>query len=328
MSHNAAASLGTIVRVDPAIDALVPPSARIERIATGFLFTEGPLYLREGCLLFSDIPGNVIRRWTPEGGAVDYRRPSGYDGSDMPEGAFIGSNGMTLDREGRLIICEHGRHRVTRVEQDGSETTLAESYEGQRLNSPNDVLCRSDGMLYFTDPPYGLPAQDDDTRKELPFNGIYRLDAAGRLTLLDRSLRRPNGLAFTADEKVLYVANSDDDRRIWMRYEVTPEGDLTNGRVFFDVTGEPESGNPDGMKIDVQGNLYCTGPGGIWIFSPDAKHLGTIKLPEWPANLHWGKWATTNADAVMAPDEPATTLYITATTSVYRVQLGIAGIRP
>jgi len=328
MPHSSSPTAATVVRFDSSVDAIVPAHLRAERIATGFLFTEGPIYFREGYLLFSDIPGNVMRRWTPTEGITEFRRPSGYDKDDAPAGAFIGSNGMTIDPQGRLTICEHGNHRVTRLEPDGSLTVLADRYDGKRLNSPNDIIYKSNGVIYFTDPPYGLVDQDDDPKKELPFNGIFRLDPDGTLTLLDKSLTRPNGLAFSPDERYLYVSNSDGNARIWKRFEVTADGRLASGQLFADVTPEPAPGDPDGLKIDVAGNLYGTGPGGIWIFSPDGKRLGRIELPEIPANLHWGKWATNDADAALGPDEPATTLYVTAQTSVYRIELKIPGIRP
>ena len=305
---------GEIIRVDPALDVIVPASAAIEKLAGGFTFTEGPVWMPDGYLLFSDIPSNVIRKWSPDSPASVYLDKSGYEGDDAPEGAFIGSNGLTLDSEGRLIICEHGSGRVSRLEPDGSRTVLAAKYEGKRLNSPNDAVFNSDGALYFTDPPYGFPQQDDDPKKELDFNGVYRL-RDGQLTLLYKELTRPNGLAFSPDEKVLYVANSDPSRKIWMRFDVTADGGLANGQVFYDVTAQSETGLPDGLKVDQQGNLYCTGPGGVWIFAPDGRHLGTIKPPEVPANCHWG-------------DADGKTLYMTARTGLYRIKLGVAGIRP
>lgn len=310
----AASGQSSILRADPAINRIVPPAAAIEKLAGGYTFTEGPVWTREGSLLFSDIPNNVIHKWTPDGKVTVFRKPSGYDGTDAPAGAFIGSNGLTLDRQGRLVICEHGNGRVTRLEKDGKLTVLAARYEGKRLNSPNDAVYKSDGSLYFTDPPYGLVKQDEDPKKELKFNGIYRL-AEGKLQLLSTELTRPNGLAFSPDEKYLYVANSDAKRKIWMRFEVTPDGTLTQGKVFFDVTARTEDGLPDGMKVDQQGNLYCTGPGGVWVFSPAGKHLGTIQPPEVPANCAWG-------------DADGKTLYMTARTGLYRIKLLIPGIRP
>lgn len=305
---------GKILRADPAINQIVPPAAQIEKLAGGFGFTEGPVWRRDGSLLFSDIPNNCIHKWTPDGKVTLFRKPSGYDGTDAPPGAFIGSNGLTLDKQGRLIICEHGNGRVTRLERDGKLTVLAARYQGKRLNSPNDAVYRSDGALYFTDPPYGFVKQDDDPKKELKFNGIYRL-AGGKLQLLSTELSRPNGLGFSPDEKYLYVANSDPARKIWMRFEVKPDGTLANGKVFFDVTGRAEDGLPDGLKLDQKGNLYATGPGGVWIFSPEGKHLGTIQPPETPANCAWG-------------DADGRTLYLTARTGLYRIRLLIAGIRP
>ncbi|MCL4402786.1 MAG: SMP-30/gluconolactonase/LRE family protein [Acidobacteria bacterium] len=306
--------VGKIARVDPAINQIVPASARIEKLAGGFGFTEGPVWIHEGYLLFSDIPNNVIRKWTPDGKVVLFRKPGGFSGTGAPAGAFIGSNGLTLDKQGRLVICEHGNRRVTRLEKDGKLTVLAATYEGKRLNSPNDAVCKSDGALYFTDPPYGLVKEDQDPGKELKFNGVYRL-AGGKLQLLHSDLTRPNGLAFSPDEKFLYVANSDAQRKIWMRFDVRPDGTLANGRVFFDVTKQTADGLPDGMKVDQKGNLYCSGPGGIWIISPEGKHLGTIQPPETPANCGWG-----GADGK--------TLYITARTGLYRINLLNAGIRP
>jgi len=305
---------GIVQRVDPELDQLVSPSARIEKLADGFAFTEGPVWIHDGYLLFSDIPNNVINKWSPEGRVSIFRKLSGYSGVEPFRGSQPGSNGLTLDGEGRLIICEHGNRRVTRLEKDGTLTVLADNYQGKRLNSPNDAVFKSDGSLYFTDPPYGLAEQDNDPGKQLPFNGIYRLKN-GKLDLLYKELTRPNGLAFSPDEKYLYVANSDPQRKIWMRFELKSDGTLVNGQVFFDVTASAEDGLPDGMKVDQKGNLYCTGPGGVWIFSPEGKHLGTIKPVEVPANCAWG-------------DEDGKTLYMTARTGLYRIRLKVAGLRP
>jgi gluconolactonase len=305
---------GKVVRLDPALDRLVPRSAKVEKLAGGFGFIEGPLWVH-GYLLFSDIPKMVIWRWMPDGQVTPYRKPSGFNGPGVPPSSqSAGSNGLTLDRQGRLIVCEHGNRRLVRLEKDGHVTVLASHYQGKRLNSPNDVVCRKDGSLYFTDPPYGLPREDKSPFKELPFNGIYRL-SGGTPQLLDKDLTRPNGLAFSPDEKILYVANSDSKRKIWMRFEVKTDGTLANGRVFFDVTSEDAVGAPDGMKVDRRGNLYGTGPGGIWIFSPQGKHLGSIQLPEIPANCNWG-------------DADGKTLYITARTGLYRIRLSVEGVRP
>ena len=310
----AAQGSGKVTKVAPELDQIVPAGATIEKLAGGFAFTEGPVWMREGYLLFSDIPNNAIQKWTPDSKTAVFRKPSGYDGSDAPAGAYIGSNGLTLDRQGRLIICEHGNGRVTRLEKDGKLTVLADKYEGKRLNSPNDAVYKSDGGLYFTDPPYGFVKQDDDPKKELKFNGVYRL-AGGKLQLLHQDMTRPNGIAFSPDEKHLYVANSDEKRKIWMRFDVKPDGSIGNGKVFHDATSQTVEGLPDGLKVDRKGNIYCTGPGGIWIFSPDGKHLGTIQPTEVPANCAWG-------------DKDGKTLYMTARTGLYRIKLNIAGIRP
>jgi gluconolactonase len=304
-------ALDEIVRNDTAMDAIVPAGAKIEKLAGGFAFTEGPIWMPDGYLLFSDIPANVIRKWTPSGEVSVFLENAGYDKDDANEGAFIGSNGLTLDSEGRLVLCEHGSGRMTRIEADGSRTVLADTWDGKRLNSPNDAVFRSDGTLYFTDPPYGFPRPE---MQELDFMGVYRIKD-GTLELLNDELTRPNGLAFSPDEKILYVANSDEEKKIWMRYDVTADGKIENGSVFYDVTAETADGAPDGMKVDQNGNVYGTGPGGVWIFSPEGKHLGSINPPEVPANLHWG-------------DADGKTLYMTARTGLYRIKLGIAGIRP
>lgn len=314
-SAETAPSAGSVVRVDPALDALIPADAKIEKLADGFIFTEGPIYMPDGSLLFSDVPANVIYKWTPDGKVSEFLRPSGYDKDDAPQGAFIGSNGLTLDKDGRLIICQHGNGQVVRIEKDGSKTVLAAKYQGKRLNSPNDLVYKSDGSLYFTDPPYGFVKQDDDPKKELKFNGIYRLRPDGKLDLLVDDMTRPNGLAFSPDEKFLYVANSDPAKKIWMRYEVKGDGTLGKGEVYFDVTSQQAEGLPDGLKVDKLGNIWATGPGGVWIFSPEGKHLGTVAPTEVPANCHWG-------------GEDGKTLYMTARKGLYRITTNVEGIRP
>ncbi len=314
-------AVGSVERLDPAFDRIVPASARIEKVGGEFKFTEGPIWIHAGYLLFSDIPNNSIMKWTPDGKVTVFMHPSGYRGTSPFKGPESGSNGLTLDRQGRLTIAEHANRRVTRLEKDGKTlTVLAEKYEGKRLNSPNDLVWKSDGSLYFTDPPYGLQTQrDDDPLKELPFNGVFRITPAGKgewkPELLIKDLTRPNGIAFSPDEKFLYIAVSDSARKVWMRYEVKSDGTLGPGKVFFDATASKEGGAPDGMKIDRKGNVYGTGPGGVWVFSPQGKHLGTIKTPEIPANCNWG-------------DADGKTLYMTARTGLYRIRLSIPGIRP
>jgi gluconolactonase len=310
----AAQGVGRIQRADPAFNAIAAPGAAIEKLAGGLVFTEGPVWIHAGgYLLFSDVPGNAIYKWTPGGKVSDFRKPV-FPGQ-FPQGAFIGPNGQTLDKQGRLLTCEHAGRRIVRAEKNGALTTVVERYQGKRFNSPNDLVFRSNGDLYFTDPPYGLSKQDDDPAKEIKFNGVFRLTARGQLETVVENMTRPNGLAFSPDEKKFYVSNSDPARKVWMVFDVAGDGKLANGKVFFDVTANTADGLPDGMKVDTRGNLYCTGPGGVWVFSPQGKHLGTIAPPETPANCAWG-------------DADGKTLYITARTGLYRVKLNIEGIRP
>jgi gluconolactonase len=303
-----------VVRLERDVDSLVPLDAQLEKVATGFPFTEGPVWAKEGYLLFSSPDLNTIFRWSPEGIVDVYRPKSGYTGTNIGEYHQPGSNGLTFDRDARLTICEHGNRRVTRLEKRGNLTVLADSYEGKRLNSPNDLVYRSDGALYFTDPPFGLPKVFDDPRKELPFSGVFMVKD-GKVVLVSRDLNGPNGLAFSPDEKYLYVGNWDAAEKVVMRYPVHPDGTLEKGDVFFDMTAAPGEDAIDGMKIDRAGNLYVTGPGGIWILSAAGKHLGTIKGPEQAHNLAFG-------------DEDGRTLYMTALTSIYRLRLNVEGIRP
>ncbi len=279
----------------PTIGEIVP-ILKVEKILSGFQFTEGPLWA-DGRLLFSDIPASTIYSWTPGTRHADiYRRPSGR------------SNGLTLDRRGRLIACEHDR-RLTRTERDGTVKVLADSYGGRRLNSPNDVVVARNGAIYFTDPPYGL--NDRLEGKELPYQGVYRLGVRGKLTLLDDSFDRPNGLAFSPDEARLYV---DDTARRHIRvFDVQGDGSIRNGRVFAVLKGA-EPGNPDGMKVDVFGNVFCTGSGGVWVINPSGEPLGVIGTPEVSSNVAWG-------------DADFKSLYITAQTSVYRVRTATGGAR-
>ena len=301
-------------RIDPALDAIVPQGLTIEKLAGGFIFTEGPVWVPDGYLLFSDPNANTIYRWTPDGQVSVFRTKSGYAGVDVGEYGQPGSNGITLDPEGRVTINEHGNRRVVRIEKSGVVTVLADRYDGKRLNSPNDLVYRSDGTLFFTDPPFGLPKAFDDARKELAFSGVYSLKN-GRLTLAAKDLTGPNGLAFSPDERYLYVANWDEKKKVVMRYRANLDGTLSDGEIFFDMTSAPGEDALDGIKVDVEGNLYVSGPGGLWILSPEGKHLGTIVGPEHPHNLAWG-------------DADGRTLYLTAQTGVYRVRLKIKGVRP
>ena len=301
-----------VLRKDPALDAIVSPGAKIEKLAGGFMFTEGPVWVRDGgYLLFSDPNNNLIYRWSEDDGVSVYRTHSGYAGMNIGEYGQPGSNGLTLDAQERLTINEHGNRRVTRLEKNGQLTVLADRYEGKRLNSPNDLVYRSDGALYFTDPPFGLPKFFEDPRKELSYSGVFCL-INGELKLVSKDLTGPNGLAFSPDEKYLYVDNWDEKRKVIMRYDVHADGTLSNGQVFLDATKEPGEDAWDGMKIDVKGNLYLSGPGGLWIISPEGKHLGTIVGPEHPHNLAWG-------------GEDHKTLYLAAQTGLYRLSVNIPG---
>jgi gluconolactonase len=307
---------GTIKRLDPALDAILPADAKIQKVATGFEFTEGPVWVRDGnYLLFSDPNANMIYRWSPDDGQVSiYRAKSGYAGLDIGEYFQPGSNGLTLDAQGRLTVDEMGRRRVTRIEKNGTVTVLADNYQGKRFNSPNDLVYRSDGALYFTDPPFGLPKVFDDPRKELPYSGVFCV-INGQVKLVSTDFTGPNGLAFSPDERYLYVDDWDAHHKAINRYEVQPNGDLTNGVLWADLTNEAGDDALDGMKVDKLGNVYVAGPTGLWIFNPAGKVIGRIIPPEEPHNLTWG-------------DADGKTLYIAALTSIYRVRFDVEGIRP
>lgn len=314
-------------RMDPGFDAIVPANAAVERVATGFTWVEGPVWIPEGYLLFAEITSNSIRKLTPDGNVSIFMQPSGYKGAAPYSGKEPGSNGMTLDAKGRLTVAGHAQRDVWRLESldpRAQVTVLADSYQGKKLNSPNDLVYAKDGSLYFTDPPYGLPTQgDSDPIKELQVNGVYRVPRAlqqkpgaaparDQLQLVSKDLPRPNGIAFSPDQKYLYVDNSGP-QKIWMRYQVKEDGSLTNGKVFYDASSDKRPGGPDGMKVDSLGNVYSTGPGGIWIFSPEGKPLGVILIPERTANLNWA-------------GSDHKTLYITASSSIYRIKLKVPGI--
>ncbi|MFL5829833.1 MAG: SMP-30/gluconolactonase/LRE family protein [Solirubrobacteraceae bacterium] len=309
-----AASLA-IDRVDPRLDDVLDGDALLERVAGGFVFTEGPVWSGDGSLLFSSPNTNEIYRWQPSGQLTVFRSKSGYTGLDIGRYAQPGSNGLTFDPEGRLTMCQHGNRRVLRVEPHGNVTVMADAYEGKRLNSPNDLVYRSDGTLFFTDPPFGLPGVFDDPAKELPYSGVFAVRPDGEVMLVTDELEGPNGLAFSPDERYLYVGNWDPERKVVMRYELAADLTVASRDVLFDMTDADGEDAIDGLKVDVIGNVYVCGPDGVWVISPDGAHLGTLRLPEAPHNLAWG-------------DEDARTLYITALTSVYRIRLQIPGIRP
>ncbi len=308
-------TVGSIERLDPRLDALIDPNAPIEVLAEGFEWSEGPVWIsEEGCVLFSDIPNNAIMRWHPEDGLTTFLKPAGYTGS-AARGGEPGTNGLTLDDQGRLVMCEHGDRRVTRLEADGSKTVLVDRYQGKRFNSPNDLVFKSNGDLYFTDPPYGLVGNMLDPTKELPFQGVFRVTTDGEVTAL-ASQTRPNGIAFSPDESTLYVANSDPGKLVWYAYDVQNDGTLADCRVFFDGTALSKAGRPggaDGLKLDRQSNLWATGPGGVLILAPDGTHLGSILTGQRTANCCWG--------------EDGSTLFITADMLLLRVRTKAQGDR-
>ncbi len=318
LGQEKAKTLGTIERLDPALDKLIPKDAKLEILAGGFIWVEGPVWIKDGGFLaFSDIPNNVVNKYDPKTKMVSpWIKPSGYTGS-KPRGGKPGdepgSNGLTVDAQGRLTLCEHGDRRVTRIEKDGKKTVLADKYMGKRLNSPNDLVYHSNGDLYFTDPPYGLEKNWDDPARELDFCGVFRRSKDGTLTLLTKEMTRPNGIAFSPDEKTLYVANSDPKMAIWKAFPVKADGTLGEGKVFFDTTSwvDKKKGLPDGMKIDQAGNLFAAGPGGILILTPAAKHLGTIATGVNTANCAFG--------------EDGMTLFVAVDHEIGRIRLSTKG---
>jgi gluconolactonase len=309
-------TLGTIERLDPRFDKLVPKDAVVARIAEGFDWSEGPLWDKANArLLFSDVPKNVVFQWKAGAGVSAFLKPSGYTGS-TPRGGEPGSNGLLFDSQGRLLLCQHGDRRIAILEPIGSFKTLVGNFEGKRFNSPNDGVFHSNGDLYFTDPPYGLEGNNADPKKELPFNGVYRVSARdGGVSLVTKEMTFPNGIALSPDEKTLYVANSDPKKAIWMAFPLAADGTVGPGRVFADVTSMvgTRKGLPDGMKVDASGNLFASGPGGILVFAPDGTHLGTFNTGEATANCGWG--------------DDGSVLYITADMYIGRVKLTTKGNR-
>lgn len=307
-------AIGRIVREDPRIDKLIPKDAKIEILASGFEWTEGPVWIKDGgYLLFSDIPRNSVMKWKELEGVSLFMKPSGYTGV-ADYGREPGCNGILIDPKGRLVFCEHGDRRMSRLEPGGGKRTLADNYMGKRLNSPNDGVFSSNGDLYFTDPPYGLPKRWEDPSRELDFCGVYLLSADGKLTLLTREMSRPNGIALSHDEKTLYVANSDPARAVWMAFPLKPDGTVGVGRVFRDVTAMAGKmpGSPDGMKVDRSGNLFATGPGGIHIMTPDGVSLGRIETGERIANCAWG--------------DDGSVLYLTSDMYICRIRTSTKGM--
>ncbi|GAB6164608.1 SMP-30/gluconolactonase/LRE family protein [Thermostilla marina] len=312
-------TIGEIERVDPRVDALLPADAVIEVLAEGFDWAEGPVWVPQreielnGYLLFSDVPQNTVYKWWPPTGVTVFLRPSGYTGKD-PRGGESGSNGLVLDPQGRLVLCQHGDRRIARWDRGGF-VTLADNYRGKPFNSPNDAVFKSNGDLYFTDPPYGMTPETREAADALGFCGVYRLSTDGTVTLLTDKMTRPNGIAFSPDETILYVAQSDPENPVWMAFPVKDDGTLGEGRVFFDAKPWVEAGLkglPDGMKVDRQGNLWATGPGGVNIIAPDGTFLGRLKTGVATANCAFG--------------EDGSALYITADRYLLRIRTTTKGL--
>ncbi|MFO0691589.1 MAG: SMP-30/gluconolactonase/LRE family protein [Myxococcota bacterium] len=305
-------------RLDPRLDAIFPANPKLWKLAEGFQFTEGPLWLADRhTLLFSDPNANRIYAFAPgasgqKGELRVFREKSGYDGADIGEYGQPGSNGLARDpRTGRIVVAEHGRRRIAELASDGGERALADRFGGKRLNSPNDLVFRSDGTLYFSDPPFGLPKFFDDPRKELPTSGVYALHRSGVLELVSDALKGPNGVAFSPDERFLYVTNWDEKRKVVLRIPIHREGRAGKSEVFFDMTDAPGAEALDGLEVDRLGNLYVSGPGGLWILAPDGTHLGTLRAPRLPANLAWG--------------EDGRSLFLTARDGLYVTRLLVEG---
>lgn len=303
-----------IEKISPLLDEIISPETKLEKVADGFSFTEGPVWSTDGYLLFSDPNENIIYRYTTNGDVTVYRTKSGYTGIDVEEYGQPGSNGLTFDKEGRLTVCEHGNHRIVRIEKNGIITILADNYQGKRLNSPNDLVYRSDGALYFTDPPYGLPKFFDDKRKELAFSGVYCY-INRELKLVTTDFKGPNGIAFSPEEKYLYISNWDitdiHHTKLIRRYEVNADGTLRNGKDFYNMNLEQSDLALDGLKVDTKGNIFSSGPDAIYIISSEGKLLGKIKTPEHAANMAWG--------------DDGKSLYITASAGLYKIRLNVSG---
>lgn len=301
--------------LDPRFDELIAPDVKIEKIADDLMWSEGPLWdATRKSLLFSDIPRNRIMQWHADKGVSVFLERSGYTGAAPFTGKEPGSNGLTFDPQGRLTLCQHGDRRVSRREADGTLVALATSFDGKKLNSPNDLVFDRQGNLYFTDPPYGLPGTFKDAAKELPFQGVYRVSADGKITLLTKELEAPNGLAFSPDYKTLYVANSQKSAPIWKAFPVNADGSLGASRVFADSSKLYREGDgvPDGMKVDTQGNVFATGPGGVLVYTPDGALLGRILTGVPTANVAWG--------------EDGSTLFVTANHRVLRLRTRTRGV--
>ena len=293
-----------ITKVDPALDALVDPNAKVEKLAGDLGFLEGPLWVQDGYLLFSDLFKNTVWKYVPGGKPEAFLEKAGWDKPEPPQVTHFGPNGMVFDTEGRLVLLQQGNRQVIRIEKDGRRTVVADRYEGKRFNGPNDIIRAKDGSIYFSDPPYGLPRRD---QAELPFNGIYRLRGE-KLELMTKDLAMPNGLAFSPDEKYFYGVDGSTIKR----FDVQKDGSFANPTVFADLAAISRRGSPDGFRVDAHGNIFTVGPAGIYVISPEGKHLGTINVPESPANCTFG-------------GKDGHTLFITARTSLYAIETKTTG---
>jgi gluconolactonase len=313
-NNNHYKTIGTVERIDSSLNSIISENAKAEIIAEGFNWSEGPLWIEDQkMLLFSDVPENTIYKWTEEKGKEVYLKPSGYTGN-TPRGGEMGSNGLVLNKEGKLVLCQHGNRQMAWMNADLTNPkplfkTIADTYLSKKFNSPNDAVYKSNGDLFFTDPPYGLEKNVNDSLKEIPFQGVYKVSSGGEVKLLTDSITRPNGIAFMPGEKTLIIANSDPDKKVWYAFDLDAHDSLINPRIFYNAQSIPatEKGLPDGMKIDKNGNVFASGPGGVWIFNKDAKLLGKIKLPDASSNC------------ALSPDEK--TLYITNDMYVLRVRM-------
>jgi len=307
-------TIGRIERQDARLDGLVPRDAVIEVLAEGFRWSEGPVWDKAGSrLLFSDVPNNVVHAWSEKEGLSTFLKPSGYTGPEGGGGREPGANGLAFDGKGRLILCQHGDRRISRLE-DGKFVTLVGRFEGKRFNSPNDLVIAADGSIYFTDPPYGLTKTFDDPGREIGWNGVYRLSPDGRVSVLVKDLRAPNGIGLSPDGRTLYVGQSDPNRPVVMAYDVAKDGTVANGRVFFDTTQMRKNGpgGPDGLKVDRGGNVFTTGPGGVLVLSAKGEYVGTIVTGVPTANCGFG--------------DDGSALYITANDKLCRVRTTTKGL--
>jgi gluconolactonase len=307
-------NVGTIERIDPELNSIIDENAKVEVIAEGFEWSEGPVWIDQyKMLLFSDVPKNIIHKWTEDKGLETYLTPSGFTGvkslSKEP-----GSNGLTINKEGKLVLCQHGDRRIAMMDAplDAPKPnfiSVADNYNGKKFDSPNDVVIRSNGDVFFTDPPYGLPNHENDSTKEAPYQGVYKVSTNGKVSLLVDSLTKPNGIAFLPGEKTFIVANSDPAKAIWYAFDIADNDSIVNARIFYDATSltKTDKGLPDGFKVDKQGNIFASGPGGVWIFNKEGKLLGKIKITELTSNIALG--------------DDDKTLYTTSDMYVLRIKL-------